>query len=372
MATQSLSTMAPISDTLAHFQAWAEPISSFMATAGWIQTNDTGQVVWTATVLTLTQATVSGGNAVYNFSSYTGPAPRIGMSVTVSGFTNAGNNLTATITALTGTTSGTFTVVNGSAVNETHAGSATTTAQASVPSTSSYVYEIWTSADAASSTNPIYLKLEYGQGSTSNSFSFAITAATGTGGAGTLTGNVSTRIVHTVISSSATTFQSVFSGSTGRLTMMCFYTASTTAWAFFVGIERSHDSSGNDTDNYFTVLANFSISGNRNVSQQTVFKPANGGVLTAETEFVSALTTVSSGVVGTTVAMGPCFPVVGKLDNPIMACAFAKGGDIVEAATVSISYYGGSHTYYCTKANQAWTGLPRNSGTSNGFLMRYE
>jgi hypothetical protein len=372
MATQIVSTMAPITDTLAHFQAWAEPISSFMATAGWVQTNDTGQVVWTATVLTLTQAAVSGGNAVYSFSSYTGPAPRIGMSVIVTGFTNGGNNLTATITALTGTTSGTFTVVNGSAVNETHAGSATTTAQAAIPTSGNTVYEVWTSADSASSTNPIYLKLEYGQGGTANTASFAATVATGTNGAGTLTGNVSTRIIHTVVSSSSTTSQSVFAGSTGRLSFMCFYNAGTTAWSFFIGIERSHDSSGNDTDNYFTLLANFSISGNRNVSQQTVFKPANGGVLTAETEFVSALTTVSSGVVGTTVAMGPTFPCVGKLDNPIMACAFAKGGDIVEGATVSISYYGGSHTYYCTKASAAWTGLPRNSGTANGFLMRYE
>jgi hypothetical protein len=368
MSVQITSTTAPANDNLADFKSWASVISAWMATAGWVQTNDTGQVVWTATVFTLTQATVSGGNGVYSFSSYTGPAPRIGMSVIITGFTNGGNNLTATITALTGTTSGTFTVVNGGAVNETHAGSATTTAQAAAPSTSTSVYDVWESADALSSTLPIFLKFEYGTSSTASCITFAATAATGSNGSGTLTGNVSNRVLHSLGTNSTTTFESDFSGATGRVAMMLFRPTSTATFPFFFAIERAHDATGADTDAYFVLYFADSAA----VVQQIIQKPALGGVLTAEIEFVSALTTLSSGVVGTSVALGPCFPVIGKLDNPTMACAFAKGGDIVEGATVNIAFYGGSHTFLCTKASSTWTGLPRRAGTTNALLMRWE
>src|SRR5215472_2350460 len=36
------------SSTLANFKQWAQAISSFFATAGWIQTSDTGQVNWSS------------------------------------------------------------------------------------------------------------------------------------------------------------------------------------------------------------------------------------------------------------------------------------------------------------------------------------
>lgn len=81
------------------------------------------------TALVLTGVTIDGeGNAIYSFSSYTGPQPYIGEPVTTSGFSNSGNNVSIAtpITAIqmTGPGSGTFTIANASAVNETHAGAA--------------------------------------------------------------------------------------------------------------------------------------------------------------------------------------------------------------------------------------------------------
>jgi hypothetical protein len=68
------------------------------------------------------------GNAIYLFSSYSGPAPYVGMPATVSGFTNSGNNLAnpAAIAAISfeGGASGTFTIANSGAVIETHAAAA--------------------------------------------------------------------------------------------------------------------------------------------------------------------------------------------------------------------------------------------------------
>ena len=70
--------------------------------------------------LVLTQVAVGSGNAVYSYSSYTGFAPFVGMTVSVTGFTNAGNNVTVVLTAASGGSSGTITAVASSQVNETH------------------------------------------------------------------------------------------------------------------------------------------------------------------------------------------------------------------------------------------------------------
>jgi hypothetical protein len=45
------------SSTLANFKAWAQPISAWFATAGWLQSSDTGQVNWSSI------ASVPGSNA---------------------------------------------------------------------------------------------------------------------------------------------------------------------------------------------------------------------------------------------------------------------------------------------------------------------
>lgn len=78
------------------------------------------------TAFVLTSVVSDGqGNAVYSFSSYKNIAPYPGMPVTVAGFTNSGNNLSAVISAFTGgPEGGTFTVANAGAVNETHAATA--------------------------------------------------------------------------------------------------------------------------------------------------------------------------------------------------------------------------------------------------------
>lgn len=76
-------------------------------------------------VLTAVVAVASKG--VYSFSSFSGPAPYIGMPVSVLGFVNAGNNVSAAvITSMSGgPAGGTFTVANGAAVNEAAAATAT-------------------------------------------------------------------------------------------------------------------------------------------------------------------------------------------------------------------------------------------------------
>jgi hypothetical protein len=374
MSTQLLSTCVPGTTSFADFKSWAQAISAWMASIGWLQTNDTGQAVWTATVLTCTQVAMSGTTATISYSSFTGPAPRAGMSVTFSGFSNSGNNTALTLTAVSGGSSGTVTATNASGVNETHAGSGTTTAQTTVPTSTNTIYEIWESQDASSSTLPIFLRLEYGQGSTANSVLFKITAGVASNGSGTITTNTTSTLSHstTIVGTTGVGNTSIFSGDTSRVMIALFLNAASASNPFFFAVERSHNSSGADTDSYFMLVTNLGTSGTRNAAQQIIQKPALGGTLTAETAHITALTTLSSGVVGTNIALGPLFPVIGKLDNPCMAMAFARGGDIVEGATVIVPYYGSNHTMYCSKANTMQTNEPLGNSSGNGTLYRYE
>lgn len=76
------------------------------------------------TRLVLTGVVVDGENAVYSYGSFSGPPPYVGMPVTITGFSNGGNNVTSAIAALTGDSSGTFTIPNATAVDETAAAAA--------------------------------------------------------------------------------------------------------------------------------------------------------------------------------------------------------------------------------------------------------
>src|SRR6266568_1748002 len=87
-------------------------------TIRWTVDATTGLVAFglNASNLSITAATVSGGNVVYTYTVTAGQAVQIGMRVVITGMANAGNNGTFYVTALGG---GTFTVVNGAGVNAT-------------------------------------------------------------------------------------------------------------------------------------------------------------------------------------------------------------------------------------------------------------
>ena len=97
-----------------------------------IQTiTETSEVVVTNS-FSLTQASISGSTVTYHGSSGAIGGPKnwlAGTSVTIAGFTNAGNNGTFTVTSSTSTT---IVVTNASGVNETHAATVTTNGYATL------------------------------------------------------------------------------------------------------------------------------------------------------------------------------------------------------------------------------------------------
>jgi hypothetical protein len=74
------------------------------------------------TKFVLTQVAIDGeGNGIYSFSSWSGPAPYEGLTVTITEFVNEGNNVVAAISAIEiEDGGGTFTVANSTAVAETN------------------------------------------------------------------------------------------------------------------------------------------------------------------------------------------------------------------------------------------------------------
>ncbi len=362
MATFSIQA-APDNTTLATFKAWAQAgISTAFGNIGWVQANDTGQVVWTATVLTFTSVAVSGGNSVYAYSGFTGPTPRIGMSIIITGFATGGNNVTATITAVNPGVS--VTVATTTQSNETHAGSGTTTALAARPNAGVYVYEIWKTNDGTGFD--IYVKVEYGANSGNiNSNALKMTIGTGSNLAGSLV-NPSTTMGGDSANTSTTALPMHFSGDAGRMSMLLWNGTNSGSVAFVYNIERSYDNTGAVTASYATIY--WWRTGNNSANQQTLF--ASGTLTTNETSGWAACMprTASTGNVGSTTHVSPCFPLIGGLGNPSTGIMVFRATDFADNQLVFVTIYGIQQTYVTIGNNGTGTA---NYGQACGFMVRF-
>ncbi|HLW51330.1 MAG TPA: hypothetical protein VKW06_00680 [Candidatus Angelobacter sp.] len=343
--------------SVANFISWGSLISSKLAAAGWVQQNDTGQVVWNATVLTLTQVTV-GANAVYSYSSFTGPAPRVGMSINVTGFTNGGNNVSnAVIAAVSGGASGTVTVALTTQVNETHAGSATTTAVAAVPSTIG-AYEIWAPGDALQTgSTQFFLKVQYGnQSTTTNQPSVGFSIGSATNGAGTLTGNtigIYQSNSQSPVSGSTSLFEFDFSYDTDRLGIMV---RNNSSLAFLFVVERTHNTDGTDSTDGVVM---FFIGVNQFTKMRVlVFSPAVLAAVersqTGGSDWHISMPVIppqNSDSFNSSIPVAPMFPDYGKYGNPMTTYAATGNNDVAEGMLLTTTLYGATRTYMASKIN---------------------
>ncbi len=112
-----------------------------------------------------------------------------------------------------------------------------------LPPAGTYIYEIWCMGDALQATAPVYVKMEYARINTQD-LGVAITLGTGSNGSGTLT-NAGTRYNYTWSAYNSTS-ECLFSGDTNRI--MIFMWRWWSPW--LLCIERSKDSSGDDSDEF--------------------------------------------------------------------------------------------------------------------------
>ena len=106
--------------TWTNLDAYLDLLAAHAATG--VLTN-TSVPCWDGPQFVLTGVTISGGNAIYAYSSFVGQTmpSSSGTLVKIAGFSNAGNNLSITTTAISGGTTGTITVAATTQVAETHA-----------------------------------------------------------------------------------------------------------------------------------------------------------------------------------------------------------------------------------------------------------
>lgn len=102
-------------------------------------------------------------------------------------------------------------------------------------------YEIWQLTDSLGVSSPVYLKVEYGTGSSSAIPMVWVTTGTGTNGSGTLTGSTSTRFVcgnNSALASTVLSYPNYVSCSDGHLGVFLKGGASSNKQAAFFAIER--------------------------------------------------------------------------------------------------------------------------------------
>jgi hypothetical protein len=350
--------------------AWAKNgLNAALYAAGWRQTTDAGQIGW-GTSITIASATSTGGVTTYTYTqpvSSTNQPIFQGMSVTVAGMLPVGYNGTYNITGVNAG-AGTFTVASTVASPSSQAGTgAGFTGYGSAAAIMGW--EMWRSQDALSATFPLYLKIEY-WGNTVFSGGYSplvrITPCTSTDGAGTCTGNVigpswggpsaMGNMGPTVL------YECDYSWYGSGASFACLLWRTTTNTpnvahppTGLLCFERSKDTSGNDTGDYWTCT----YSGWAGYAQQSMFPFGSGGlsnivsnclpmILPNSTSGYCPPAAVGTGTGG--VQMSPIFPWVGSIGNPQTMLLGARGVDVQESQVVQMQFYGTTnHNYLMTK-----------------------
>ena len=80
----------------------------------------------------------------------------------------------------------------------------------------------------------------------------------------------------------------------------------------------------------------------------------------------------TSDALGSSVPISPVFPNYGKFGNPMTIAARACPSDIVEAATITTTLYGATRTFLCTKNGVGFTYFGAGTNNNSAFLMRYD
>lgn len=238
-----------------------------------------------------------------------------------------------------------------------------TTAAANASTLSSWGFEIWRMNDALQSTVPVYLRIDYGSGTTVTAPSIWLQLGSGSSG-NTVTGAYSTQLRAMATGNSGTTaWPAYFCGANSRMVMVL---APASANAITFSIERTKDANGNDTEEGVLFFAS-------NTSATCVQQYWNGrtGPAPSESGFGSFLpSTGLSATTGNTTMFFPNYFYRGVYTNPAMNMLQCVSGSVTPYSEVSFAYYGGTHTYIPLPM-----GVSNRTGytaTSTALLMRWE
>lgn len=229
--------------------------------------------------------------------------------------------------------------------------------------------EIWRFSDALQATAPVFIRVEYGTGTSTSISSLWITVGNATNGASALAGQyIGTRrqVAEQSVGAAATLW---VSGSTNRLSLFIGQGGSIN-FSVLVVVERTHDATGADTDDgVFILTSSVAISFlqqlmpfPKNNSFPPVPAAAGGGVVWPGLGAVSSF----GGDVGV------C-PPMGFLGKPFyfLGMLVHANADIGGGGTFIVSLLGSNHTYLCM-SGMSNSAAVNGGSTSQAISLRWE
>jgi hypothetical protein len=243
-------------------------------------------------------------------------------------------------------------------------------ATVAAPTTTDQVrgYEMWRMNDALQGQAPVFLKLEYGSGSNnSHGPGLWLTVATGSNGAGTLTGQVGSRVQQTFWGQASATvpYRCVFSGDAGRFAMCLGINRDDVGTFIWLDVERSKDAAGADT-----AVGVYRCGRGYNIAHAQ-FLPMSGPIPPNENEIACVPPSTGAGMVGMDVVLYPVFPLNVRVLNPVRGVVGYLKTDLAHDYTVQASLYGLTQTFYVV-GHSVYGPLMRNNTAYNGVALRFE
>lgn len=207
-------------------------------------------------------------------------------------------------------------------------------------------YEIYRMNDASQATSPIFIKVEYGSGSTSATRpALRWQVGTGTNGAGTLTGITTTLTV--TAQSSTSTASSVRSGYavsfTGGAIVLVGYDTTSNAYLHGIAIDRFRDGTGAPTTEGTIVTKIGATSSSFTIFEQVIHH--DGGIARTARAAIGALLSPGTASEATDIGVFPQIPFVGQARNPGLALVSHVFSDIAVGTTFTVTRYTTPRTY---------------------------
>lgn len=232
-------------------------------------------------------------------------------------------------------------------------------------------YEIFKFNDSLQTNGaPVFIKIEYGTGNNTSTCSVWFTVGTSTDGAGTITGNQTSRYQLQNSAATAGTFTSGMSGSSSRLTFVWCNNGGNTI-SHWATIERLLDSSGANTSTGFVFMYASRTLGNTGNACQVVYYSGNQPpVSTCIPTLMANVPVATTWVVGTDTGTGPILPVGWGVHPAIHGGLTYFNADLTVANQFTISIYGNNHTFLSLGSNSV--GSLYNLHTSASILARWD
>lgn len=236
-------------------------------------------------------------------------------------------------------------------------------------------YEIWRMADALQATTPVFVKVEYNQTNNANREMIVfMTIGFSTDGAGTITSQYKTAAFASwgQGGSGAQNVNSYWSGATNRIAIARWVDYSSSTWTFLYSIERTKDSSGNDTADGVVYAWSYQATSTFGVLYYNAAPPQT------ESRLIALVTNNTTSVYGLKALAARVVPLAGEPLYPIKNLLVGRATDFPDLNQYSIMVDGGAINYIVLTSGLAAPGgigiigAGANLGTAVRPLMRYD